>query len=148
LVKVRDLVLAAVLAGADTVDEIAEALRMDRDAAEKLVRSLMAEGLLVEEERGFWIFRRRVLRLTEKGVGVAQRALEELKRVAEDVRRRVVEARGEELADVLQPYAALLPFMAYLGLLDAALLSLPLVLGFEALGMQGEDLGDMDISFE
>ncbi|RLG82318.1 MAG: hypothetical protein DRO39_09605, partial [Thermoprotei archaeon] len=134
MVKVRDLVLAAVLAGADTVDEIAEALRMDRDAAEKLVRSLMAEGLLVEEERGFWIFRRRVLRLTEKGVEVAQRALEELKRVAEDVRRRVVEARGEELADVLQPYAALLPFMAYLGLLDAALLSLPLVLGFEALG--------------
>jgi len=143
-VRAEDLVLVAVLSGADTVESIAEATRLDMASVERAVQKLVAEGMLAYEERGFWIFRRHVLRLTERGFERAQKALEELKKVAEHIRSRLVEARDEELHTLLRPYASIIPLMVYLGLLDMAFLTLPLAIGFEDAEELAED-ADVDI---
>ncbi len=131
---VEAAILAAVANGVDTIEGLARLLRMDRGDVERVVEELKAKGLLVEEEKGF-IIRRRRLRLTREGyeaLGRARRLLEEAAKSAREVLERVRrEGRGrvslEELEGLLAPeLLAVLPLLQFIGLIP--LLELPLIL--------------------
>jgi len=119
----KDAVLAAIAGGASSIEEIANALMVKEDMVRRVIDELKRSGLVEEVERGFWIFKRKVLRLTEDGRVRAEETLERLRRVAEEIRSKVSEELGpEEVQKIIEPYAPALPLLFYLGLLDLLLL--------------------------
>ena len=59
-ISFRDAVLAAIASGAESSEEVANALMVREDIVKRAVVELKDFGLIVEVERGFWIFKRRV----------------------------------------------------------------------------------------
>ncbi len=122
-ISFRDAVLAAIASGAESIEEVANALMVREDIVKRAVGELKDFGLIVEVERGFWIFKRRVLKLTEEGRLRAEEVLERLRRIATEVKSRVSsDARPEELQGIIEPYGPVLPLLFYLGFLDILLL--------------------------
>ena len=63
----KDAVLVAIASGARSIEEVANALMVKEDMVRGVIEELKRSGLVEEVERGFWIFKRKVLRLTEAG---------------------------------------------------------------------------------
>ncbi len=121
--SLKDVVLAVIASGARSIKEVADALMVKEDMVRGVIEELKRSGLIEEVEKGFWIFKRKVLELTEIGRAEAEKALEKLRKVAEEVRSRVSsEMPPEEAQKVIEPYAPILPVLLYLGLLDLLLL--------------------------
>ena len=59
-ISFEDAVLALLLDGAETPDEIAGILRVDVEEVKRVLRNLELEGLVRTEEKGFWIFKKRI----------------------------------------------------------------------------------------
>ena len=119
----KDAVLAAIASGASSVEEVANALMVKEEMVRSVIEELKRSGLVEEVEKGFWIFKRRILRLTEAGRIRAGEALERLRKVAEEIRSKVGRELGpEEVQRIIEPYAPVLPLLFYLGLLDLLLL--------------------------
>lgn len=134
--RLDDAVLVCILLGYDTVDDIAEALRVDRGVVERVVNRLRALDLVRFEEKGFWIFKRRVLRLTDAGFERAMEVRRELERVAERVRADL--ERGVAPEELVAMYGYTLPLLALMGFIDLAMLAPILGLLFIP------DTGDVD----
>ena len=122
MISLEDAALVAIAQGAETVDELAEVLRISRKDAENLLHKLSLEGLVKTEERGWWIFKRKVIVLTEKGFDRAVKALEQLKSLAETIRRELEAGRREHVESVFAQWSHILPLMMWLNLLDLAFL--------------------------
>lgn len=148
-------VLALLLDGAETPDEIASILRVDVEEVERALRNLELEGLVKTEEKGFWIFKKKIYKLTAKGYEEAVKAKEKLVKLAGKVKELLEKARRAETSrDVivgeLEPYIPFLPLLLYFNLLDVMLLlplmELPLIAGLlEDYDVEGEDIEDTDI---
>lgn len=140
-------ILAAVFKGYTTEGEILELLRgVDPEIVRTKLRELVARGLLREVERGFLVFKRREFMLTEKGVAEAEKALGEIKAIASDMARRRREGLGEvaeDLAVWLLPFAAALGLIAFMDLMDDAVVYDVEEAGFEDAG-EG-DFGDLEL---
>jgi len=132
----RDAVLAAVAAGAESVGEIADALMVEEAAVERVVEELKSKGLVIEVEKGFWIFKKKVLRLTEVGRLRAEEVLRYLRELAAEVREKVgSSSRAEEVREIIEPYGPVLPLLLYLGLLDLMLFESMLFMPLLAWGL-------------
>ncbi|RLG84553.1 MAG: hypothetical protein DRO40_00725 [Thermoprotei archaeon] len=132
-----DAVLVLILMGYDTVDSIADALRVDYRVIENVVNKLRVLDLVHFEEKGFWIFKKKVLRLTKEGFEKAIEIRDKITSVAEKVRRDIEKGAGlEELAEI---YGYALPLLALMGFIDFALIT-PLLglLAFD-MGVDGID---------
>ncbi|HIC99335.1 MAG TPA: hypothetical protein EYP08_06840 [Pyrodictiaceae archaeon] len=123
-------VLVAIAKGIETLDELAELLRVDRDSIVKVLEQLEAKGLVKKERKGL-IFKKTVYRLTQEGYEVleeANRKLREAAKELEEVGKRLekehIEASKtaplprEGLAELI----AIAPLLSWLGLLDIALM--------------------------
>ncbi len=136
-IPLEDAVLVAIARGVETVGELAEVLNVSREDVERVVERLKAEGLIREEVVGRWIFKKRVLKLTEEGFRRASEAYEKLRRLAEEIRERLSREEGrEELEDLVVTWGYVLPLLGWLNLLDLALLD------SLALGMWMQDVSD------
>ncbi len=122
-ITLEDAVLAALARGAESVSELANALNVDEDDVARVVERLKAEGLVREEVTGWWVFRRRVLRLTEEGFNRASKALERLERIAEEVRRRLSSGEGVEGLEEVLALTYVIPLLGWLNLIDLALIN-------------------------
>jgi DNA-binding MarR family transcriptional regulator len=126
---VEAAVLTAIAEGVDTVEGIAELLKVSREDAEALVEQLKAKGLIVEEEKRLLFIRRRRLRLTRAGLEALEQARRMLSEAASRVREAAERARVEgQPFEMLVPDEVLLilPVLEMAGLIS--LLELPLYL--------------------
>ncbi|NPA96640.1 MAG: hypothetical protein GXO32_03460 [Crenarchaeota archaeon] len=136
--SLEDAILIAIAQGAETPDEIARALHVDKGVVEDLLRKLELEGFVKKETRGL-IFKKTVYVLTEKGFERAGRALEKLREVANQLRQMIESGQVDEASQIASAWMSFLPLMVWMDLLPLTMLSLlPLELGFLA------DLGAMD----
>ena len=118
-------ILVAVLRGVDTLGGLRKLINVGEEELRRAVDRLVALGLLRVERRGL-IFKREVLRLTEQGFEEAQRALRELEEAAKRLEDRLEEASVSERPAVLSgldDIAYIAPLLAWLGLIDLALLA-------------------------
>ncbi len=153
----EEMVLVAILNGADTIDALEEALKVSREDLEAALTSLEAKGLVKPERKGI-VFKKTVYRLTGRGLEEAKKALERVKKLAREVSEKLREARLEEaepervrsvLGDQLY---SLLPLLAWLGLLELPLLMYTAYTLGEASG-EGEEVyeeyleEDLDTAF-
>ena len=124
LLSLEEAVLVAIARGAESPKDIAEALRISYEDADRVLEKLMHRGLVRVEERGWWVFKRRVYVLTEEGYRRAGEALEKLKSVAETIRKDL-ESRKREAVDMLaSQWSYILPLLVWLNLIDIPLLSM------------------------
>ncbi len=152
-VSLEDAVLALILDGAETPDEIASILRVDVEEVKRVLRGLELEGLVRSEEKGFWIFKKKVYRLTSKGYEEAVKAKEKLAESARRVRELLEKARkgivsSDRVREEVEPYIPFIPLFLYWNLIDLMLL-LPLVelpLIASLLDEYGMDYGEVDVS--
>ncbi len=135
-------VLAALLRGVDSFGGLRRLINVGEDELRRVVNKLVQLGLVRVERRGL-IFKREVLKLTEKGFEEAEKAVKELESIARSVEEKLegkgLRERVEEIG-FLDDIAYILPLLTWLGFLDLALLS-PLVFMVED---QDYDYGDMD----
>ena len=140
----KDAVLAAIANGIDTIEELSKVFMVREEFVKKIVDELKNEGLIEEVEKGFWIFKRRVLRLTSKGLRVADRAIVRLKEIADEIKGKIrKEMSHDELREVLKPYMPIIPLLVYLNLLDLVLLdilfTMPLIAWWDADFIGGDE---------
>jgi len=129
----EDAILIAIANGAETPDQIARILRVDKSTVEDLLRKLEIEGFVKSEEKGKWVFKKRVYMLTERGFKRAQEALQRLQQVAEELKQKIAMGAQDEAVQLATAWSGFLPLMLWMNMLDMALLSmLPLELGFLA----------------
>ncbi len=121
--NIEEGVLAALFRGARTVGDVADALNIGEEDAERILRRLELEGLVKCSEKGWWIFKKLECRLTEKGFEKASKAFEKLVELAKEVRRKVEEGGKAALAELPPTTLTLLPLLAYLGLIDPAIVA-------------------------
>ncbi len=143
MISLEDAALVAIAEGAETVDDLAEALRISREDAEKLLRKLSFEGLVKIEEKGWWIFKRKVIVLTEKGFERAAKALKQLKSLAETIRKKVEAGEQDYVSSMIAQWSYILPLMMWLDLLDIAFLNM-LALDTAAMFPGAESASDVD----
>ncbi len=146
--SLEDAILVAIAQGAETVDEIARVLHVDKGVVEDLLRKLELEGYVKREVRGL-IFKKTVYLLTEKGFNRAGKALEKLREVATQLRQMIESGQVDAATQMASAWMSFLPLMVWMDLLPLTMLSLlPLELGFLAdLSMMGPDAdsgGDVD----
>lgn len=127
----EDAVLALILDGAEDPSEIASILRISIDEVKRALKSLELEGLVKVEEKGFWIFKKKVYRLTSRGYEKAVEAKKKINKMAEEIRSTLEKVKKgliskDAVAGELEPYASFLPLLLYFNLLDLMLL-LPLI---------------------
>ncbi len=152
-VNLEDAVLALILDGAETPDEIASILRVDVEEVKRILKNLELEGLVRSEEKGFWIFKKKVYRLTSRGYEEAVKAKEKLAESAKRVRELLEKARsgvipGDRVREEVEPYITFIPLFLYWNLIDLMLL-LPLVelpLIASLLDEYGVDYDEVDVS--
>ncbi len=150
MISLEDAALVAIAQGAETVDDLARALRISREDAERLLRKLSIEGLVKIEEKGWWIFRRKVVVLTERGFERAARALDQLKSLAETIRQKLESGEREYVDSIFAQWGYILPLMMWLNLLDIAflnMLALDTAMMFPGIEDTG-DTGDMGTDFD
>ncbi len=145
-IPLEDAVLVAIARGVETVGELADVLNVSREDIERVIEKLRNEGLVREEVVGRWIFKKKVLRLTEEGFKRATEALEKLRKLADEIRERLSSEEGrEELEDLVVTWGYILPLLGWLNLLDLALLdSLALSMWTQDLS-DSSDVGTQDI---
>ncbi|MET1101586.1 MAG: hypothetical protein ABWW69_03810 [Pyrodictiaceae archaeon] len=118
-------VIAAVAQGIDSIKGLEQLVNVSREELERIILRLANRGLLRIEEKGF-IFKRRVLRLTEEGFNKLEEARRLLMRAAEEV-KGLAERREESISDeVSRSYELLtpiIPLLVWMDLLDAAILA-------------------------
>ncbi len=136
-IPLEDAVLVAIARGVETVGELAEVLNVSKEDIERVVEKLRIEGLIREEVVGRWIFKKKVLKLTEEGFKRATEALEKLRKLADEIREKLSSREGsEELEDLVVTWGYILPLLGWLNLLDLALLD------SLALGTWAQDVSD------
>jgi DNA-binding MarR family transcriptional regulator len=126
---VEAAVLVAIAEGVDTIDGIAELLRISREDAEALVDQLKAKGLVVEEERKLLFIHKKRLRLTRKGLEALEQARNMLKEAAGKVKEATEKAsiEGKPFEILLtDDILLILPVLEMVGFIS--LLELPLLL--------------------
>ncbi len=152
-VSLEDAVLALILDGAETPEEIASILRVDVEEVKRVLRGLEVEGLVRSEEKGFWIFKKKVYKLTSKGYEEAVKAKERLTESARKVRELLEKARSgvmpsDRVREEVEPYVPFIPLFLYWNLLDLMLLlpliELPLIASL--LDEHGIDYDEVDVS--
>ena len=143
----EDAVLALILDGAEYPNEIASILRVDVDEVKRALKNLELEGLVKVEEKGFWIFKKKVYKLTSKGYEKAVEAKKRISKVAEEVKNTLEKVKKgliskDTVISELEPYVPFFPLFLYFNLLDLMLLlpliELPLIAGIL------EDYGDYE----
>ncbi len=150
MISLEDAALVAIAQGAETIDDIAEALRISREDAERLLRRLSLEGLIRIEEKGWWIFKRKVAVLTERGFERAARALDQLKSLAETIKQKLQAGEREYVESLFAQWSYILPLMMWLNLLDIAFLNMlaldtaMMLPGIDDVG----DAGDLGADFD
>lgn len=141
--------------GLTSVRQLASALRVSREEAERIVASLEAKGL-VERVRG-GLLRREKLRLTRRGLDSVPEAAEVLRRASEAALRAAEEARAGARPVVEEELLAVLPALMFLGMLPAWVIGALLPLAPPGLdyGVEWEDdsagegdYDDLDIEFD
>lgn len=141
--------------GLTSVRQLASALRVSREEAERIVASLEAKGL-VERVRG-GLLRREKLRLTRRGLDSVPEAAEVLRRASEAALRAAEEARAGARPVVEEELLAVLPALMFLGMLPAWVIGALLPLAPPGLdyGVKWEDdsadegdYDDLDIEFD
>ena len=150
LTLLEKAVLAALMRGVDSLSGLKKLVNVDEEALRRAIERLESLGLVKRERRGL-ILKREVLVLTEKGFEEARRALEELEAVARRVEARLAKheegrVTASQVASELGDLAYIVPLLAWLGLIDLAMLA-PLTLaaqeGYEDLS--GGEPGDYDV---
>lgn len=112
-------VLLAVHRGIDTVEGLAKALRVSREAVEGIVGELKAAGLL-EEYRSGLILKRRRLRLTRQGLDAVPEAMRLMEHAAAAARKLLREQRlPEDWSWSPRELLLAAPLLPMLGLLTA-----------------------------
>jgi len=123
-------VLVALAEGAETPDELAELLRVDRDSIVKVLEQLEAKGLVKKERKGL-IFKKTVYRLTEEGYEALEEASRKLREAAKELEELGKRLRKEHTGaaktapsseEGLAELIAIAPLLSWLGLLDVALM--------------------------
>ncbi len=151
-ISAEEAVLVAISLGARDAREIASMLNMDLESVEKVLKRLEIKGLVKSELKGFWIFKKTVYTLTDRGFEIAQKSREKLVKIAEEVKRALETIHPHDESakyQVLQPYMPVLPLLMYMGLLDLAFLTLPLTMISLSDFGEFEEIPDMgDVEFE
>lgn len=127
----EDAILALILDGAKDPNEIASILRVDVDEVKRALKNLELEGLIRVEEKGLWIFKRKIYKLTSRGYEKAVEAKKKISKVAEEIRNTLEKVRKgliskDDVIGELEPYIPFFPLFLYFNLLDLMLL-LPLI---------------------
>ena len=158
----EDAILALILDGAEDPNEIASILKVDVDEVRRALKNLELEGLVRVEEKGFWIFKKKIYKLTSRGYEKAVEAKKKISRVAEEVRNTLEKIRKgliskDDVISELEPYIPFFPLFLYFNLLDLMLLlpliELPFIASifedyedYEDLGGDIDSFEDIDIS--
>ena len=124
MLSLEEAVLVAIARGAESSKDIAEALRISYEDADRVLEKLMHRGLVRVGERGWWIFRRKVYVLTEEGYRRAGEALEKLKSVAETIKKDLESGKRETVDMLASQWSYILPLLVWLNLIDIPLLSM------------------------
>ena len=159
---IEDAILALILDGAESPNEIASILRVDVDEVKRALKNLELEGLVKVEEKGFWIFKRKVYKLTTKGYEKAVEAKKRISKIAEEIKNTLEKVKKgligkDTVISELEPYIQFFPLFLYFNLLDLMLLlpliELPLIASiledygdYEGLGGDVDSFEDVDIS--
>ena len=121
----KDAVLAAIANGVGTVEELSRVFMVREEFIKRIIDELKTEGLVKEVVRGFWIFRKKTLKLTSEGFKMAEQAMVKLRELASEVKAKMErEISHEELRRILEPYMPVIPLLVYLNLLDLLLLDM------------------------
>ena len=122
MIPLEDAVLAAIAQGADTVDSIARVLRVAREDVERAINRLRSLGLVRTEERGWWVFRKNKVVLSEEGYARAVKVLERLREIAKEVEREVKLGDKELINELGTSWSYILPLLLWLNFIDLAFL--------------------------
>lgn len=148
MISFEEAVLVAIAKGANTVDSIASVLRARKSDVERALGELVAKGLVRVEEKGWWVFKRRVLALTRKGFEASNRAYEKLVDLASRIKEKLAAASWEErealsgFESLVSGFGYLLPLLLWMELIDFALLTPLAITSF------GQEYGDAEAEAE
>ncbi len=123
MISLEDAILIAIAQGANTTDELANIFKMRKETIEKVLKRLEGKGYVRFTERGWWIFRKKVVELTEEGNDKALEAFEKLRSIAEEVKNRISSEGEEAIRGIINTWPYIIPLLLWLNLLDLALLS-------------------------
>ena len=152
MLSLEEAALVAIAQGAESPSDVAKALRISYEDANRVLEKLVHRGLVRVEERGWWIFKRRVYVLTAEGYRLASEALEKLKSIAEAIKRDLESGKRESIDMLASQWGYVLPLLMWLHLIDIPLLTmLALDTAMHPIDVEDQevDMGsDMDIDVD
>ena len=152
MLSLEEAALVAIAQGAESPSDVAKALRISYEDANRVLEKLVHRGLVRVEERGWWIFKRRVYVLTAEGYRLAGEALEKLKSIAEAIKRDLESGKRESIDMLASQWGYVLPLLMWLHLIDIPLLTmLALDTAMHPIDVEDQevDMGsDMDIDVD
>jgi len=152
VLSLEEAALVAIAQGAESPSDVAKALRISYEDANRVLEKLVHRGLVRVEERGWWIFKRRVYVLTAEGYRLASEALEKLKSIAEAIKRDLESGKRESIDMLASQWGYVLPLLMWLHLIDIPLLTmLALDTAMHPIDVEDQevDMGsDMDIDVD
>jgi Mn-dependent DtxR family transcriptional regulator len=108
-----------------TVEEIASYLRRSVDEVREELKYLELDKLVTRVKKGL-IFKKEAYDLTPTGLDEAEKAFEKLRARADEFIRRLKSTNPDEVEEILNQYASLIPLLLLMGL-DVLLLG-PIVM--------------------
>ncbi|MCG2895573.1 MAG: DeoR family transcriptional regulator [Vulcanisaeta sp.] len=106
-----------------TVEEIASYLRRSVDEVREELKYLELDKLVTRVKKGL-IFKKEAYDLTPTGLDEAEKAFEKLRARADEFIRRLKSTNPDEVEEILNQYASLIPLLLLLDLIPLELLML------------------------
>ena len=125
--SLEEAVLIAVARGADTIDKLSSLLRVSKKDIIRVIEELEIKGLIRFEKTGWWIFRRKVIRLTKDGFIEASKAFKKAEKVADKIREEIKAMNKDNAREFINTWGFILPLLTWLELIDLTFLD-PLLL--------------------
>ena len=141
MISLKEATLVAIANGAENEDEIARALSASKEVVRKVIEELKAEDYVREELKGFWIFRRKVLRLTEKGFELASKTLKKLESLRNEIVKKIKDGDEDYLNNLMVSWSYIIPLLVWMNMLDLLLLG-------NFIGLASEEFEDIEFGGE